>query len=108
MPTTPTPDRSRITATTAGPAAPPAAGLSPALDGPLPTRVEILVAGHWTTTTAHAVRHGPRGPQALIGQSGRLFWIGLDRVRRPTQQRTGEQRPVTAPDAPTNPGSERP
>jgi len=51
--------------------------------GPLPAQVEILLGGHWTTSTAHAVRHGRRGAQVLIGQAGRLIWISLDRVRLP-------------------------
>jgi hypothetical protein len=53
--------------------------------GPLPTRVEVLLGRRWTATTAHGVRHGRRGAQALIGQPGRLIWISLDRVRRPAK-----------------------
>jgi len=57
--------------------------------GPLPARVSVLIGGDWITTTAHALRQGRRGTQALIGHSGRLFWISLDRVRQ--TQRAAER-----------------
>jgi hypothetical protein len=67
--------------------------------GPLPARVEVLLGGHWTTTTAHTARHGRRGPQVLIGHAGRLIWISLDRVRRPA-----EPQPPPSPQARSRPG----
>jgi hypothetical protein len=57
--------------------------------GPLPARVSVLIGGDWINTTAHALRQGRRGTQALIGHSGRLFWISLDRVRQ--TQRAAER-----------------
>jgi hypothetical protein len=56
---------------------------------PWPTRVEVLLGGRWTATTAHGVRHDRRG-QALIGQPGRLIWISLGLVRRPAIPRAPE------------------
>jgi hypothetical protein len=69
--------------------------------GPLPTPVEVLLGGRWTAATAHGVRPGRRGAQALIGQPGRLVWISLDRVRRPAKPQPPQ--PPQAPQAPQAP-----
>jgi hypothetical protein len=73
--------------------------------GPLPTHVEVLLGGRWTATTAHGVRHGRRGAQALIGQPGRL--LSLDRLRRPAQpQAPPAPQAPQAPEQPAEPARE--
>ncbi len=52
----------------------------------LPSKVEVLIGGHWLSVTAHATRCGRRGRQVLIDHYGKLLWVSASRLRPITSQ----------------------